>query len=74
MIREEEVVTKSKNWNLPIQTVEKDYVLGLLLWGIFQHPVIKEQWIFKGGTCIRKCYLKDYRFSEDCVPRKQGGY
>jgi len=21
--------------------------------------------IFKGGTCLRKCYFPDYRFSED---------
>ncbi|CAN5145726.1 hypothetical protein BH20BAC1_BH20BAC1_03460 [soil metagenome] len=21
--------------------------------------------VFKGGTCLRKCYFPDYRFSED---------
>jgi len=25
----------------------------------------QKEWIFKGGTCLRKCYFKDYRFSED---------
>lgn len=24
-----------------------------------------ENFVFKGGTCLHKCYLKDYRFSED---------
>jgi predicted nucleotidyltransferase component of viral defense system len=23
------------------------------------------QWLFKGGTCLKKCYFETYRFSED---------
>ena len=23
------------------------------------------RWIFKGGTCLKKCYFDTYRFSED---------
>jgi predicted nucleotidyltransferase component of viral defense system len=45
--------------------VEKDYVLGWLLWGIGRHPVLGQSWIFKGGTCLKKCYIETYRFSED---------
>ncbi len=45
--------------------VEKDYALGWLLWGINQHPVAKTDWVFKGGTCLKKCYFETYRFSED---------
>jgi len=45
--------------------VEKDYALGWLLWGINQHPQAKTDWIFKGGTCLKKCYFETYRFSED---------
>lgn len=22
-------------------------------------------WVFKGGTCLKKCYFETYRFSED---------
>jgi len=65
MIERQELVTKSVEWNLPIHTVEKDYVLGLILYGIANHPDLKENWIFKGGTCIKKCYIANYRFSED---------
>ena len=25
----------------------------------------KDLWIFKGGTCLKKCFFNDYRFSED---------
>lgn len=29
------------------------------------HPPLREHWIFKGGTSIKKCYFETYRFSED---------
>ena len=45
--------------------VEKDYVIGWLLWGIGSHPGLSTSWAFKGGTCLKKCYLETYRFSED---------
>ena len=45
--------------------IEKDYVLGWLLWGIGSDPVLGQKWIFKGGTCLKKCYIETYRFSED---------
>jgi hypothetical protein len=45
--------------------IEKDYVLGWLLAGIAQHPELEPTWIFKGGTCLRKCYYETFRFSED---------
>lgn len=45
-------------------TVEKDYVLGWMLWGINQHPVISS-WAFKGGTSFKKCHFETFRFSED---------
>ena len=45
--------------------IEKDYVLGWILAGISNHPQLKASWIFKGGTCLKKCYFETYRFSED---------
>lgn len=45
--------------------VEKDYVLGWLLWGVSTHEAIAESWAFKGGTCLKKCFFETYRFSED---------
>ena len=54
-----------REWGLRHGVVEKDYVLGWLLWGIGRHPVLGHTWIFKGGTCLKKCYVETYRFSED---------
>jgi predicted nucleotidyltransferase component of viral defense system len=45
-------------------TVEKDYVLSWVLWGL-SHDSQTNQWVFKGGTCLKKCYFDTYRFSED---------
>ncbi|MGC2161519.1 MAG: nucleotidyl transferase AbiEii/AbiGii toxin family protein [Silvibacterium sp.] len=45
--------------------VEKDYVLGWILAGINAHAELSENWAFKGGTCLKKCYFETYRFSED---------
>jgi predicted nucleotidyltransferase component of viral defense system len=55
----------SGEWSLEIGVIEKDYVLGWLLAGIAQHPELEATWIFKGGTCLRKCYYETFRFSED---------
>lgn len=54
-----------REWGLRHEVVEKDYVLGWLLWGIGSDPVLRETWVFKGGTCLKKCYIETYRFSED---------
>ena len=45
--------------------VEKDYVIGWLLWAIGSHPQLLDNWVFKGGTCLKKCFFETYRFSED---------
>lgn len=65
MIEKHEILTVAKKARLEPSTIEKDYVLGWLLKSIYSHPLIKNIWIFKGGTALKKCYFKNYRFSED---------
>ena len=65
MIYKQELLKKQKALNIPLSTVEKDYMLGLILSSFYRHPKLKEQWVFKGGTCLKKIYIQDYRFSED---------
>ena len=50
---------------IPWEVLERDYVLSWILTGISQTPVLRDTLAFKGGTALRKCYFKDYRFSED---------
>lgn len=35
----------------------KDYVLGWMLAGIYAHEELVESWIFKGRTCLKKCFF-----------------
>lgn len=65
MITRADLVERVREWGLAEQVVEKDYVLGWMLWGIATDPVLGQQWVFKGGTCLKKCYIETYRFSED---------
>jgi len=65
MIPKREILDLATQTNLLPHVVEKDYVLGWLLAGIYQHPALRENWVFKGGTCLKKCYFETYRFSED---------
>jgi predicted nucleotidyltransferase component of viral defense system len=46
-------------------TIDKDWVLGHFLAAIYSEPTLREVLIFKGGTCLKKCWFPDYRFSED---------
>ena len=64
MIPKAEVLAVAEQSGLLATTIEKDYVLGWVLFPIAQHPELSA-WIFKGGTCLKKCYFDTYRFSED---------
>ena len=65
MIGRQEILETAATLGLNPHVVEKDYVLGWVLAGIYQHASLAETWIFKGGTCLKKCYFETYRFSED---------
>jgi predicted nucleotidyltransferase component of viral defense system len=65
MIPKPEIMALAAELRLQANVVEKDYALGWFLAGIAAHPVIGHQWVFKGGTCLKKCYFETYRFSED---------
>ncbi len=45
--------------------IEKDFILQRLAQELIKDEFFKENFIFKGGTCLIKCYLGYYRFSED---------
>ncbi|AUB85182.1 nucleotidyl transferase AbiEii/AbiGii toxin family protein [Candidatus Thiodictyon syntrophicum] len=65
MITKREILDAASNLNLNPHVVEKDYALGWVLAGIYAHDALADNWIFKGGTCLKKCYFETYRFSED---------
>ena len=65
MIGKQDILDRVQEWQLTAAVIEKDYVLGWVLAAIAQHSETSANWIFKGGTCLKKCYFETYRFSED---------
>jgi predicted nucleotidyltransferase component of viral defense system len=63
MILQKDIINQAQLWQVPPDTVDKDYVLGHFLSVFVQH--FMDDLVFKGGTCLRKCYIENYRFSED---------
>lgn len=65
MIEKEEIIAFAENEKLLPTTIEKDYVLSWVLAGINEHSLLSKILVFKGGTCLKKCFFGKYRFSED---------
>ncbi len=47
------------------ELIEKDILLHRLLLTLAEMPGFAENYAFKGGTCLTKCHLGYFRFSED---------
>ena len=65
MITRDEILSVANETGLTPAVVEKDYMLGWLLAAVNANEVFSNSWVFKGGTCLKKCYFETYRFSED---------
>lgn len=65
MISESEVRRTAAATKVDPMVIDLDYSLGWFLLGMRKTSDSFEGLIFKGGTCLRKCYFPDYRFSED---------
>jgi len=65
MILKKEIEKIAEAHGILKSTVDKDWVLGHFIDGVYAIPELRNALIFKGGTCLRKCYFPNYRFSED---------
>ena len=65
MINKNEIDTKAKEFEISQTNVEKDYVFGWLLHGIFTVSQLKDIIFLKGGNALRKGYFEQTRFSSD---------
>ncbi len=64
LIPKAQLLEAATEQDLQPTTIEKDYALGWILHAVAQHPAASK-WVFKGGTCLKKCFFNTYRFSED---------
>lgn len=65
MITKADILLRAREWQLTPEVVEKDYALGWMLAAVSNHAETSTKWVFKGGTCLKKCVVETYRFSED---------
>lgn len=65
MILQKEIAGIAAQKGVVKSTIDKDWALGHFVDAVFSIPELKQMLIFKGGTCLKKCYIPDYRFSED---------
>lgn len=72
MISMNELKRAAAQEGIPFESTQKDYVIGWVLWGLANHPTLSKEFVFKGGTALRKCYFRGYRFSEDLDFTVQG--
>jgi predicted nucleotidyltransferase component of viral defense system len=60
MIPIREIKEIARKLYVPPSTIERDYAQNWLL-----AYLDTSQMVFKGGTCIRKIFIENYRFSDD---------
>jgi predicted nucleotidyltransferase component of viral defense system len=65
MISKNEINRLAQEQKVRTATIDKDWVLGHFIDAIYTIPECRNNLIFKGGTCLKKCRFPDYRFSED---------
>ncbi|HNP18193.1 MAG TPA: nucleotidyl transferase AbiEii/AbiGii toxin family protein [Fulvivirga sp.] len=65
MILQKEISTIAEASGVAKFTIDKDWALGHFIDAIYSIKQCRDNLIFKGGTCLKKCYFPDYRFSED---------
>lgn len=65
MILKNEIKKIAEQKRVAKTTIDKDWVLGHFIDAVFSIRECRENLVFKGGTCLKKCYFDDYRFSED---------
>ena len=65
MISRKEIRDFSDKYNVYKNTIDQDWTLGHILNAIYSLEENRKNLVFKGGTALKKCYFKEYRFSED---------
>lgn len=65
MILKEEIEGKAKEFEIHPTNVERDYVFGWFLCGLFTVSNLKSDIFLKGGNALRKGYFANTRFSSD---------
>lgn len=60
-----EIEGKANEFAIHPSNVQRDYVFGWLLFGLYSASSLAESLVLKGGNCFRKAYFPNTRFSRD---------
>lgn len=64
-ITREELLVQSEAFDLNEADIQRDYVFGWIISGLFTESKLNETAVLKGGNALRKGYLPMTRFSDD---------
>ena len=65
MIERDEIQAKAEEFGLHWSNVQRDYVFGWLIGGLFEVSSLADVVALKGGNALRKAYFPATRFSDD---------
>ena len=65
MLSETEIKKIAAKGGVDPGIIERDYVLNKILEGLSRQPDFQSNFVFKGGTAVKKLFFSDWRFSED---------
>jgi len=65
MLSRAELQRLANRHKVALGILEKDYVLTEVLKALSQVPMLNKDFVFKGGTALRKVYFPNWRYSED---------
>jgi len=65
MIDKKEIEKKAKKFEIHSSNVQRDYVFGWFLYGLFTESNLKNEIFLKGGNALRKGYFENTRYSRD---------
>ena len=72
MITKDEITRKADEFEIHAANVQRDYVFGWVLAGLYSDSELQNHLILKGGNCLRKAYFDHSRFSRDLDFSTQG--
>ncbi|MFK4086949.1 nucleotidyl transferase AbiEii/AbiGii toxin family protein [Kribbella sp. NPDC020789] len=65
MITRDELLEQATAFGLNESNIQRDYVFGWLISGIFKDSALRDTLVLKGGNALRKAYFPGTRFSDD---------
>ena len=65
MITRDEINAKADEFGIHAANVQRDYIYGFLIGGLYEVSTLRDVLVLKGGNALRKGYFAATRFSDD---------